>query len=169
MKKIKEYLWILILFLLQTTLCTRCKIFGTVPNLVLVFAVSCFAVNSVQRSAFIAVFAGLMLDWATGRVGVNALILLYLSLLVSYASGRFFYKRFVYIVILTFSADVLYSVIYLALNFYIWGVFINFASFMRVVVQAAVDAALSAVCYFAYVKHKNRENTKLSFKKDVIF
>lgn len=169
MKNFKEYLWILILFLLQTTLCARYKIFGIVPNLVLVFAVSVFAVNSIPRSAFFAVFAGLMLDWQAGRAGVNALILLYLSLLVSYASEKFFYKRLVYIVILTFAADILYSVFYLALNFYIWGVFVNFWSFMRVIVQAAVDAVLSVICYFAYVKHKNRENTKLSFKKDVIF
>ena len=70
-------MWILILFLLQTTLCARYKIFGVVPNLVLVFAVSAFAVNSIPRSAFLAVFAGLMLDWSAGRAGVNALLLLY--------------------------------------------------------------------------------------------
>ncbi|UKI38040.1 MAG: hypothetical protein L6V93_08535 [Clostridiales bacterium] len=91
------------------------------PNLVLVFAVSAFAVNSIPRSAFLAVFAGLMLDWSAGRAGVNALLLLYLSLLVSYASEKFFYKRLVYIVILTFAADILYSVFYLALNFFTSG------------------------------------------------
>lgn len=168
MKNFKEYLWILILFLLQTTLCARYKIFGIVPNLVVVFAISCFAVNNIRRSAFYAVFAGLILDWSAGRVGVNALILLYIALLVSYASEKFFYKRLFYIVAVTFAADILYSLLYLTLNFYIWGVFVNLASFIRVIVQAATDAALSVICYFAYVKHKNRENAKLSFKKDVI-
>lgn len=168
MKNFREYLWMLILFLLQTTLCTRYKIYGVVPNLVLVFAVSFFAVNSIAQSALIAVFAGLMLDWTAGRAGVNALILLYLGVLVSYVSGKFFYKRLVYIILLTFAADVLFNAAFLTLNFYIWGVFINFNSFLRVILQAAFDALLSIVFYFAYVKRKNAENIKLSFKKEVI-
>lgn len=169
MKKYKEFLWILILFLLQTTLFARYKILGVVPNVVLVYLVGVFCVNSVPVAALSGVFAGLMLDWMSGRAGVNALILLYLGTLVSYVSAKFFYKRLIYIVLLTFAADVLFSLTFLALNFYIWGIFVNFASFVRIFLQAAVDCALSVICYFAYVRRRDKENAGLSFKKEVIF
>ncbi|MBE7038606.1 MAG: rod shape-determining protein MreD [Ruminococcaceae bacterium] len=169
-KIIKEYLYLFVLLVLQTTFFTRIKIFGVIPNLVLVFSVCFFSVNKVPHSAFFGVVAGLMLDWIVGdKTGLNAIIFLYLGVFVSFVSNRFFYKRLVYIFILTFLISAVYNALFLTLNFYIWGKYINLKSFIKVFLQCVSDAIFSIAGYFLYVKTKKALNSALSFKKEVIF
>lgn len=170
MKNIKEYLYLFILLILQTTLFTRIKFFGVIPNLVLVFSVCCFSVNKMSYSAVLGAVAGLMLDWVIGsKTGLNAIILLYLGAFASYISGKFFYKRLAYILILTFVTSTVYNILFLTLNFYIWGTTVNFMGILYVVYQAFIDALFSIIGYFLYVRYKNALNSELSFKKEVIF
>ncbi len=170
MKNIKEYLYLFILLILQTALFTRIKFFGAIPNLVLVFSVCVFSVNKMYYSAVFGVIAGLMLDWTVGsNTGLNAIILMYLGVLISYVSKKFFYKRLFYIMVLTFFTSIAYNVLFLTLNFYIWGISLNFAGILFVIYQGFVDAIFSIAGYFLYVRYKNALNSELSFKKEVIF
>lgn len=170
MKNIKEYGYLFILLILQTALFTRIKFFGAIPNLVLVFSVCVFSVNKMHYSAVFGAVAGLMLDWVVGsKTGLNAIILLYLGVFVSYISGKYFYKRGLYIIILTFLSSVVYNVLFLILNFYIWGVSLNFAGVIFVIYQAIIDALFAVLGYFFYVRYKNALNSELSFKKEVMF
>lgn len=170
MKNIKEYLYLFIFLILQTTLFARIKIFGVIPNLILVFSVCFFSVNKVPYSAFFGMISGLMLDWTVGtKTGLNAIIFLYLGVFVSFVSNKFFYKRLVYIVVLTFLSSLAYNIMFLTLNFYIWGIYINLKGALTLFVQCITDALFSVLGYFMYVRSKKALNSALSFKKEVIF
>ena len=79
MKKIRIYAILSVLFLIQTVLGTRIRVFGVFPNMVFTYAI-CYAAYAKKFDAVILGFcSGFILDLTLSRVvGINGLIIMYL-------------------------------------------------------------------------------------------
>jgi len=69
-------------------------IFGTAPNLMLVFTIIYSVNSSVLSSVVAGSIAGLLIDVSmNGIVGVNALLMMYTAVFTSYLSSKILYER----------------------------------------------------------------------------
>jgi len=112
LKKLLLVLTFLILYILQTTADEMIGIFGTAPNLMLVFTIIYSVNSSVLSSVVAGSIAGLLIDVSmNGIVGVNALLMMYTAVFTSYLSSKILYERKIIICITVFGLGFIYEVL----------------------------------------------------------
>ena len=144
------YFSLIVALILQTTLVKEIAIFGVSPMLVMVLVVCFSLMNDSVPSAIFAVVAGLMLDVLGSRtLGLNALMMLYLSLGVSTVGREFFQDTLRSAIILVFVGTLLYETIYFILNFLVFGSGHFWYVLWRVtLVEAVYNAVLAILVYY---------------------
>ncbi|MBR2476506.1 MAG: rod shape-determining protein MreD [Clostridia bacterium] len=144
------YFSLIVALVLQTTLVKEIAIFGISPMLVLVLVVCFSLMNDSIPSAIFAVIAGLLLDVAGNRAfGLNALMMMYLSLGVSTVGREFFQDTSRSAIILVFVGTLLYETVYFICNFLIFGSGHFWYMLWRVtLVEAVYNAILTILVYY---------------------
>ncbi len=106
MKKFFLSLTLLVLFVIQTSIGDKLKIFSVSPNLILIFVIL-FSMNaSILKSAIAGLICGLLTDsvgfWV---IGYNALFMMYIGILTSVMSSRYYFetKLTTFIIVFVFT------------------------------------------------------------------
>lgn len=148
---ILAYFSLVVALILQTTLVKEIAVFGISPALVLVLVVCFSLMNDSIPSAIFAVVAGTLLD-ITGNsaFGLNALMMLYLSLGVSTVGREFFQDTPRSAIILVFVGTLLYETLYFILNFLIFGSAHFWFVLWRVTLVEAVYNGILAILVYYY-------------------
>ena len=121
-KYVLAYVSLVIAFVLQTTLFQNLKIFGISPSLIMVLAICFSIVNTPLPSVIFSAIAGLMLDISSGRiVGLNAMMMMYMSLGISCYIKEMFMDTPRSAVMITALATFVYECIFCILSFVIFG------------------------------------------------
>ncbi|HEX2947750.1 MAG TPA: rod shape-determining protein MreD [Clostridia bacterium] len=110
--------FILVFFLLQTTLLHYAAILGVIPNILIVFVIITGLLRGNTEGGTVGFFAGLVVDLVFGSVlGFYALLGLYLGIAAGSVSRRLFRENLLVAVFFTFVYSVLYeSMIYIINN-----------------------------------------------------
>lgn len=117
MKKFLSALTFVLLFIVQTSMGEELKILNIAPNFVLAFVIIYSVRSEVLTSAAIGCICGLLLDISgPGINGYNALVLMYISVLVSTISGRFYYENSLVPVIAVFIFGFIFEFIKLLIS-----------------------------------------------------
>ena len=146
-----SYISLFVALVLQTTLMKELRIFGISPMLVLVLVVCFSLMNDSIPSAIFAVIAGLLTDISgSGPLGLNALMMLYLSLGVSTVGREFFQDTPRSAIILAFVGTFMYETIYFICNFLIFGSGHFWYVLWRVTLIEAVYNAILAIPVYYY-------------------
>lgn len=113
MKNILTYITLILVFVLQSTLCRYIEVLHTIPNLLLVFAVCYCMYAEPVKATVLAGTAGLIIDVAISKhLGVNTLMMMYLGLLLSYISADYIRTNFLTVLVFTALSTLLYEGIY---------------------------------------------------------
>ena len=122
MKYFLHYVFLLILFVVQTTLSKYIAFSGVFPNLVFVYVICLCLIFCDVKSIVLATVGGLALDFHSGlAIGFNALFYLYFSMATAYFGENFFRGRRVVTILYTAVATILYELLYYVLFFAIWN------------------------------------------------
>lgn len=150
MKNILTYLILILVFVLQSTLCRYVEVLHIMPNLLLVFVV-CYSMNAVPvRATVLAAVTGMLMDLFNARyIGINAVMMMYLGLILSCVSSDYIRTNFLTVLISTALSTFLYEGIYSFLMYFIFGKMS--ASVMLTVVSLEAVYNTVAACAFAWL------------------
>ena len=153
MKKIKFYLLLVILLILQSTVLHKISVFGVFPNIVFVYAILYSSVNNGLDAACFSFVTGLLLDLLTGKtIGLNAILVMYIGYLVSLAGKKFFYENPLYCMLLVFVTTFVYQSIYCILNYVIWQIGDYSSAFLPILIEAVYNSLAGLLLYFTSIR-----------------
>jgi rod shape-determining protein MreD len=158
LKKFLTYLSLVILVILETSAGRYIEIFGISPNPALCFTIIYALTNGSVKSAALGLVCGLLFDSVSDvAFGFNSLILMYMSILASYFSRRFYYHNIFALVFGVFMYSLFYETISLVFTAVIFSDAPFFYSFSRFVLTESIFNAIIAVPMLWWVKWLNNE------------
>lgn len=143
-------LFLILIFIIQSTLAQYISIFGVTPNLIIAAVIAVALSSEPVEAAVLAAATGIVFDLMFGRVfGISTLLYMYLALL-SRAMLEFMYeKTLISTMLITFVAALLYQSINFFLSFIIWGEGGFVFLFFRIILPcAAYTACLQIIIYY---------------------
>lgn len=112
------FLWIIICFLLQTTLFKHLALADVVPNLLLILTVSISYIRGQKPGMLCGFLCGLLMDMMYGDLlGINALIFMLLGFLNGFVNYIYEEEDFTFPVIITAVSDFLYNFLFYIISF----------------------------------------------------
>ncbi|MBE7013051.1 MAG: rod shape-determining protein MreD [Ruminococcaceae bacterium] len=147
-----SYVLLVAAYILQTTLVREIAIFKVSPSLILVSVVCFSLVNEPVGAAVYGGIAGILMDISSGRtLGFNAVLMMYLALLVVFAGQEFFRDTLRSATFVVVLSTVVYEVVYAFFNFAIFGDSSFWYMIFRVVlVEALYNAVFAPFVYMLY-------------------
>lgn len=158
MKNIKLYIYLFVALILQTTVINRFGIFGVFPNLIVIVAF----LNSMASNSFDSVIYGFVcgfsLDLLSGKIiGLNAILVTYISFLITYINNKFVYMKSATVFIVIFLMTTLYQSLFVILNYTIW----NIGTFLYALPKILIEALLNSIIAFVIYKIINIKTTEI--------
>ncbi len=169
-KTVKICLAVLCIFLVlivQTTVLSYVKIFGIIPNLLLIFTVCFCLVTPDFRCLVYAIISGILLDITGGRmIGINTLLCTYVAFSCLFIRDKLYNNNEIIAAIFTLVISFAYGLLCYTINFLLWGELNIFYAVFRIIVPEAVYNAVLALFIYPIVKliengpKKKRKKTK---------
>lgn len=161
MKYFWSYFTVLILFIVQTTLGKYIDILGIAPNLVFVFAV-CYAMyNFPVRSAVLCVISGILIDlYGCKTVGVNALMYMYIGLLVSLFAGALMKKNIWAVALGVIITSAIYQSLYFLFEYSLKSDISFVFGFLRIIIPGTFYDGIIALLISWWAKWLSEEQIR---------
>ena len=156
MKNILTYIALILVFVFQSSLGRYIEVLHIVPNLILVFVV-CYSMNAEPvKATVLSVVAGIIMDlFAARHLGINALMMMYLGMILSCVSSGYIRTNFVTALVGVAVSTVLYEGVYAFLMYFIFGNLtagtLFTVAFLEAVYNTVTACAMFWLCrYLAY-------------------
>ncbi len=165
MKWIKYYTLLMIVFVIQSVLGDNFKIFGVLPDLIFALAV-CVSLKEKRLGALVfSLSAGLLIDFTLMRTfGLNALIMIYMILIVSCVTEKYFYPNIIVNLVSTFFGTMVYQTVYLFFGFVMWGNGDFMSSFLYIILPLSFYNGLVSFIMFFVVSKLLKEKMFVTLK-----
>lgn len=158
MKKVLTYISLVLLVILTTSAGRYIEIFGVSPNPALCFVIIYSLTNGSAKSAALGLVCGLMFDSVSDvAFGFNSLILMYMCLISSYFSKRFYYHNKPALVFGVFMYSLFYQTVSLVFTAVIFSDAPFFYTFFRFALVEAIFNSIIAIPLLWWVKWLNNE------------
>lgn len=156
MKNILTYIALILVFVFQSALGRHIEVLHIVPNLMLVFVV-CYSMNAEPvKATVLSVAAGIIMDlFAARHLGINALMMMYLGMILSCVTSGYIRTNFVTALVCVAVSTLFYEGIYAFLMYFIFGKLtvgtLFTVAFFEAVYNTVTACALFWLCrYLAY-------------------
>ncbi len=158
MKKVLTYIFLVLLFVIQTAAGHYIEIFGVIPNITLTFAIVYSLTNPMGKAAALGLLCGLLFDSCrVGAFGLNGLLLMYTCLTASYFASRFYYESKPVTAVGVFLYTAVYKALFLGLTSVMFSQTPFFQTFLRYVLVEALWNAVITIPVLSLVKWLNNE------------
>ena len=159
--------WLLIAALLQPTVMRWIEIFGTSPNIFLIFVIAAALICGKKAGAVCGLVFGLTLDMLVGRmIGVNALIFLYAGFFVGILCERFISgPGSLTAAVIIFAMSLLGGIVYYIAYSMVWGDIGFWGALFRVVLPEALYTGVLGLLLFVPI----RKSFRLIQKRESMF
>lgn len=149
---ISTIFYIVLCFLLQTTLFQHLKLAGVVPNLLLILTVSTGYLRGCKDGLITGMLCGLLSDMVFGSViGLHALFYLFIGYFNGYGNNIYFGNNFSLPLILVGISDMVYGSLYYIFEFLLRGK-LQFPYYLKnVIIPEAVYSMLIAIVLFKLI------------------
>lgn len=112
------FLWMIICFLLQTTLFKHLALADVVPNFLLILTVSISYICGQKSGMLCGFLCGLLIDMMYGDLlGINALIFMLLGFLNGFVNYIYEEEDFTFPVLITAASDLVYNFLFYIISF----------------------------------------------------
>ena len=157
MKYVAQGIVVFLAYIIQTTILPHLKLFGVVPNLILVIVIS-FA---LYFRAFDAVVAGIILgvlaDVFSGKAfGFNTVMYIIFALACGKLINKFIQLSALTASLVTFLGSVLYSLALYFTFFFLWGEFRILALFNEIILPEALYTMLISIPVLLIIKRLSK-------------
>lgn len=123
---------ITLLTISQSVLGNYIRIQGVVPNLFLIFVISCSLLFEQRQAAFVGFIVGMILDVLWAKVlGLNALIFWYFALTISHFNKKLYRESVLPAILFVSLGTLLYNFYILVMMFYLKGHAVYWDSFLK--------------------------------------
>ncbi len=148
------FIWLLIITVFQPTLVQWIGIFGTGPDLFLIFVICAAMLRGMWDGAICGFVFGLALDMIIGRmVGMNAVLYMYAGLLVGIVNGRYISSDSALTnAFFVFAASLICGILYYSAYNMVWGDLGFIKAFLRTILPKSVYSAALAFVLFVPVR-----------------
>ncbi|MBR6647309.1 MAG: rod shape-determining protein MreD [Clostridia bacterium] len=160
-------LYVFLILVLQTTVIGYARIFGIIPNLLLISSVCYLLVTSDFRGLVFSVVCGILLDITGGRIiGVNTLLCTYIAFSCLWICDKLYNNNEIIAAFFTFIITFAYGLLIYIINFLLWGELNVFYALLRIALPEALYNALLALFIYPLIKlivngpKKKREKVK---------
>ena len=156
MKNVFTYLSLIAVFVLQSTICRQIEILHTIPNLLLVFVVCYCMYAEPIKATILSGVAGVLMDIFIARhLGMNAIMMMYLGLALSYVSSDYIRTNFFTVIICVCLSTFLYEGAFSFLTYFIFDKVNGRTMFIKILYEAIYNVVCSCalvwLCrYLAY-------------------
>lgn len=150
--------WLLIVAVLQPTVMRWIEIFGTSPNIFLIFVIATALICGKKAGAVCGLVFGLTLDMLVGRmIGVNALIFLYAGFFVGILCERFISGSGTLVAaVITLSAAILCGIVYYIAYSMVWGDIGFWGALLRVILPESLYTGVLSLVLFVPIRKSFR-------------
>lgn len=158
MKKFLTYLSLVLLVIVESSLGRYIEISGISPNPALCFTIIYALTNGSVRSAALGLVCGLLFDSVSNvAFGFNSLVLMYMCLMCSYFSRKFYYHNKTALVFGVFMYGIVYETVCLIFTAVTFSDAPFFYTFFRFILPEAFLNSLIAIPMLWWVKWLNNE------------
>lgn len=150
--------WLLIAAVLQPTVMRWIEIFGTSPNVFLIFVISAALIRGKKSGAICGLVFGLTLDMIVGRmIGVNALIFMYAGFFVGILCERFISGTGILTAaVIMLSMSLLCGIVYYIAYSMVWGDIGFWRALFRVILPEALYTGVLGLLLFVPIRKSFR-------------
>lgn len=142
-------LFLILCFLLQTTLMQKLKLAGVIPNLLLILTVSTGYLRGCKDGLITGMLCGILSDMVFGSViGLHALFYLLIGYLNGYGNNIYFGNNFSVPLLLVGISDIVYGLMYYVFEFLLRGRLWFVYYLKAVILPEAVYSMLVAIILF---------------------
>ncbi len=147
-----NFIFILISFILQTTIFRIFDMGGIVPNLLIVFTVSTAFIRGDKPGLLVGFFCGLLVDIFFGSIiGFFALIYMYIGFIFGKLHEVFFTQNLVIPILLISFSDLIYGFVCYVLMFLFRTKF-NIGYYMsEIIIPEVVYTAIASIFYYPLI------------------
>lgn len=158
MKKFLTYLSLVLLVIVESSLGRYIEISGISPNPALCFTIIYALTNGSFKSAALGLVCGLLFDSVSNAAfGFNSLVLMYMCLLCSYFSRKFYYHNKTALVFGVFMYSLVYETICFIFTAFTFYNAPFFHTLFRFILAEAFLNSLIAIPMLWWVKWLNNE------------
>lgn len=158
MRYFKISVLIIISYILELAVFSKLKLFGVVPNMVLVLVV-CFSLgeNDWMYAGILGALSGFLIDMsASSIVGLNALLCMYTGVLCSALSQKFFRGKFTVSILFVFVLSIIYELLVYVFGFALFNESDFLFSVLKIILPVAFLNTIFAVIMYVPVKNINK-------------
>lgn len=149
MRYLVKAIFLLIVFIIQSTLVQYIGIFGIVPNVLLAAIIAVSLSSETIEGACLAALCGVVFDLMFGRVfGMSTLLYTYVALLSRALLELMYEKTVVSTMLITFVGTLIYQCVTFFFSFAIWGEGSFWFLFFRAMLPTAVYTGITQVAIY---------------------
>ena len=158
MKKALTFITLILVAAIQTGAGQYIRIFGVLPNLILTFTILYSMTNDSFRAGACGLVAGFILDSTShGVFGLNALLLMYAAIIISYFSKKFYYENKTAAFCGVFIYTAVYEAVLLILSHVLFSNASFFYVFIRYIILESLINAIISILLIYWIKWLNNE------------
>ena len=158
MKKILTALIFCLILIVQTSMGIHINIFGITPNLLLIFALLMSVNSSAFKAGLIGCICGLVFDFSSdGSIGFYGLVVMYMCIITSALSNRFYVESILASVIIVFVMGFLCEFVCLMFSDALFEDFSLLHSTIRYILPESIINAIISVLFAKPTRWLNNE------------
>ena len=164
----KNVVYIVLAIILCALQTSFLRIFGVVPNFMLILTVCAAVIHGGIGGGFAGFLCGLLADCTgAGNFGANAFLMMHTGIILGMFCNKHFNAQNIVVVSAVFVTDIIYNVVFYFFAFYIWGKGGMLFSLWRVILPESIYSAVMSllVLKILFLFRMNAEKKKVQFVK----
>ena len=167
-KWVSTILFIIVCYILQTTLFQNLQLANVVPNLLVITTTSAAYLRGQRDGLFTGLLCGLLSDMIFGSVlGLHALIYMFIGFVFGYTNNIYWGNHFSIPLILIGLSDLAYGFLYYIFEFLLRGRLHLLYYFKNIILPEAAYTVLVAVVFYQLFYTLNRFTVKSYSKEEL--
>ena len=144
MKKIVTYIFLIILLVLQSSLCKNIEVLHIMPNLILVFVVCYSMYSEPVMATILGVVSGILMDvFQAQNMGFNSIVIMYIALSLSCMTSGYIRSNIWTVIVFVVLSTIVYEGLYTFLTLFLFGRMSIFQLFADILIESVYNIVIA--------------------------
>ena len=146
MKNILTYITLILMLVLQSTVCRHIEVLHTIPNLILIFAVCYSMYAEPVKATALSLIAGILFDIMYAQhLGFGALLLMFIGLGLSVLCSDYIHSNIFTVLVNVFLCTFVFEGIYVFMTYFIFDKLTFSQMMLRILCEAVYNVIAGAL------------------------
>ena len=144
MKKIVTYIFLIILLVLQSSLCKNIEVLHIMPNLILVFVVCYSMYSEPVMATILGIVSGILMDvFQAQNMGFNSIVIMYIALSLSCMTSGYIRSNIWTVIVFVALSTIVYEGLYTFLTLFLFGRMSIFQLFADILIESVYNIVIA--------------------------